>query len=126
MKINDVDFETYFKNFSRTVSKCGLTLEKNHEICYYNKIRGRYKMSKLVDGYFEYIESYFENLQGRLIMSLYSQNLFRIIEVLELAKKYKHKVFFYNKEHVKLLKQVEELLDGVYKQKEYLNEKYQV
>lgn len=57
----------------------------------------------------EYIESYFENLQGRLIMSLYSQNLFRIIEVLELAKKYKHKVFFYNKEHVKLLKQVEEL-----------------
>ena len=55
------------------------------------------------------IETYFENPQGRLIMSLYSQNLFRIIEVLELAKKYKKKVFFYNKEHVRLLKQVEEL-----------------
>ena len=57
----------------------------------------------------EHIESYFENLQGRLIMSLYSQNLFRIIEILELAKKYKHRVFFYNKQHVRLLKQVEEL-----------------
>ena len=61
----------------------------------------------------EQIETYFENLNGRLIMSLYSQNLFRIIEVLELAKKYKRKVFFYNKEHAKLLKQVEEL--GYYK-----------
>ena len=57
----------------------------------------------------EHIESYIENLQGRLIMSLYSQNLFRIIEVLELAKKYKRKVFFYNKEHVRLLKHVDDL-----------------
>lgn len=61
----------------------------------------------------ERIETYFENLEGRIIMSLYSQNLFRIIEVLELAKKYKRKVFFYNKDHVKLLKHVEEL--GYYK-----------
>lgn len=61
----------------------------------------------------EQIETYFESPGGRLIMSLYSQNLFRIIEVLELAKKYKKKVFFYNKEHVRLLKQVEEL--GYYK-----------
>lgn len=59
------------------------------------------------------IESYIENLDGRIIMTLYSQNLFRIIEVLELAKKYKRKVFFYNKEHVKVLKMVEEL--GYYK-----------
>ena len=56
-----------------------------------------------------HIETYIENLQGRLIISLYSQNLFRIIELLELAKKYKRKVYFYNKEHVRLLRQVEEL-----------------
>ena len=40
------------------------------------------------------IETYFENCDGRIIMSLYSQNLFRIIEILELAKKYKQRVFF--------------------------------
>ena len=55
------------------------------------------------------IEQYIENLNGRLIMSIYSQNLFRIIEVLELAKKYNRRIFFYNKEHIKLLRQVEEL-----------------
>lgn len=55
------------------------------------------------------VEGYFENLSDRLIISLYSANLFRVIEILELAKKYKKKVFFYNKEHIKQLKIVEEL-----------------
>lgn len=55
------------------------------------------------------IESYIENLDNRIIMTLYKQNLYRIIEVLELAKKYKKQVFFYDDEHLKLLKLVEEL-----------------
>ena len=57
----------------------------------------------------EHIETFVENLEHRLVISLYSQNLFRIIEVLELAKKYKRKVFFYDKEHIKQLKMVDEL-----------------
>ena len=59
------------------------------------------------------IETHIENLEGRLFITLYSQNLFRIIEVLELAKKYNRKVFFYNNDHVKQLKMVEDL--GYYK-----------
>lgn len=55
------------------------------------------------------IETFFENCDGRIIMSVYSQNLFRIIEIIELAKKYNQRVFFYNKEHFKILKYVEDL-----------------
>ena len=61
----------------------------------------------------DHVEHYIENLDGRIIITLYHQNLFRIIEVLELAHKYKRKVYFYNEEHVKLLKHCEEL--GYYK-----------
>ena len=61
----------------------------------------------------DHIETYIENLNGRIIMTLYKQNLYRIIEVLELAKKYKRKIFFYDDDHLKLLKHVEEL--GYYK-----------
>lgn len=57
----------------------------------------------------EHIEHFFELNDQRLIITLYRQNLFRIMEILELASKYKKKVFFYDKEHVKLLKIVEEL-----------------
>ncbi|MBR0461342.1 MAG: ribonuclease J [Erysipelotrichaceae bacterium] len=55
------------------------------------------------------IETYIENLEGRVIITLYKQNLYRIIEVLELARKYKRKVFFHNPDHLKLLKYVEDL-----------------
>ncbi|MBR2808660.1 MAG: ribonuclease J, partial [Erysipelotrichaceae bacterium] len=55
------------------------------------------------------IETYIENLEGRVIITLYKQNLYRIIEVLEMARKYKRKVFFHNPDHLKLLKYVEEL-----------------
>ena len=57
----------------------------------------------------DHLEHYIENYDKRIILSLYKQNLFRIIEVLELAKKYNHRIFFYDDEHVKLLKTVEEL-----------------
>ena len=59
------------------------------------------------------IETHFENTDTRVIITLYKQNLYRIIEVLELAKKYKRKVFFHNPDHLKLLKYVEDL--GYYK-----------
>ena len=57
----------------------------------------------------DHIETYIENLENRLVITLYKQNLYRIIEVLELAKKYKRKVFFHDSDHLKLLKNVEEL-----------------
>ncbi len=61
----------------------------------------------------DHIEHYFEETDRRLLITLYRQNLFRIMEVLELAAKYHKKVFFYNDEHVKLLKTVDDL--GYYK-----------
>ena len=57
----------------------------------------------------DHIEHYFEETDRRLLITLYRQNLFRIMEVLELAAKYHKKVFFYNDEHVKLLKTVDDL-----------------
>ena len=61
----------------------------------------------------DHIEHYFETSGNRVIITLYRQNLFRIIEILELANKYKKKVYFYDNEHIKLLKHVDEL--GYYK-----------
>ena len=61
----------------------------------------------------DHIEHYFEENDRRLLITLYRQNLFRIMEVLELAAKYGKKVFFYNDEHVKLLKMVDDM--GYYK-----------
>ena len=61
----------------------------------------------------DHVEHYFEEIDKRIIVTLYRQNLFRIMEVLELAHKYKKKVFFYDDEHVKLLNIVDEL--GYYK-----------
>lgn len=56
----------------------------------------------------ERIEQYFEKA-GRIMISLYKQNLFRIIEIMELAQKYRRKIFFYDDEHTELLKTVEQL-----------------
>lgn len=56
----------------------------------------------------EHIEHYIEN-DNRVIITLYRQNLYRIIEILQLASKYKKKVYFYDDEHIKLLKYVNEL-----------------
>ena len=56
----------------------------------------------------EYVEHYIEN-DNRVIITLYRQNLYRIIEILQLASKYKKKVYFYDNEHIKLLKYVDEL-----------------
>ena len=57
----------------------------------------------------EHIEHYFELNGDRSIITLYRQNLYRIIEILELANKYKKKVYFYDSELLKLLKSADEL-----------------
>ncbi|MBQ6478306.1 MAG: ribonuclease J [Erysipelotrichaceae bacterium] len=57
----------------------------------------------------DHIEHYFEENDRRLIITLYRQNLFRIMEILELAAKYKKKVYFYDQEHIRLLNDVDSL-----------------
>lgn len=45
------------------------------------------------------LEPIIEASEGRVVISLYQQNLFRLIEVFELAIKYKKKIFFANDNH---------------------------
>lgn len=61
----------------------------------------------------DFIESALEERSSRLILTMYEQNLFRLIEVLEMAKKYKRKVYFANPNQRKLLAMAERL--GYYK-----------
>ena len=61
----------------------------------------------------DHIEPYFEENDKRILITLYRQNLFRIMEILELAHRYNKKVYFYDQQHVKLLQNVDEL--GYYK-----------
>ena len=53
------------------------------------------------------IEPIFESSPGRILISSYSQSLFRIIEIIELAKKYNRKIFFHDKGMRDLLHQLE-------------------
>ncbi|HCK88457.1 MAG TPA: RNase J family beta-CASP ribonuclease [Erysipelotrichaceae bacterium] len=46
----------------------------------------------------EMIEQYFEDSQGRIFITLYNQNIYRIIEVAELANKYNRKIMIYDTE----------------------------
>ncbi len=46
----------------------------------------------------EKIESIFEETTDRIIISTYSQNIFRIKEIIELAKKYNRRIVFYGKD----------------------------
>ena len=46
----------------------------------------------------EIIEQYFEDSQGRIFITLYNQNIYRIIEVAELANKYNRKIMIYDTE----------------------------
>lgn len=61
----------------------------------------------------EYLENTLENTTGRIILTMYEQNLYRLIEVLELARRFKRKVVFYNTHQRNLLQQAEKL--GYYK-----------
>lgn len=54
------------------------------------------------------IEPIFEASEGtRILISCYSQSLFRIIEIIELAKKFNRKIFFHDKRIRELLKHLE-------------------
>ncbi|MFV0255694.1 MAG: ribonuclease J [Erysipelotrichaceae bacterium] len=55
------------------------------------------------------LESHFVEATGRIIITVYQQNLFRIIEILELVKKYNRKVYFHNPVMNQMLKIAEEL-----------------
>lgn len=55
------------------------------------------------------IEPSFEDAVERIIITMYNQNLYRVIEVVELANKYGRKIMFYDEELRKLMKDVAEL-----------------
>lgn len=57
----------------------------------------------------DWVESAFESAESRVIVTTYEQNLFRLIEIIELANKYKRKIIFYNEEQRKTLKMAEKL-----------------
>ena len=59
------------------------------------------------------IETYFENCKGRLLFTIYKQNIYRLIEIIELCKKYKFKVHFHNDDQLELLEMINNL--GYYK-----------
>ncbi len=61
----------------------------------------------------EFVEDILEDTKNRVLVTMYEQNLFRLIELLELAKKYKRKVMFFNEEQRELLRLAESL--GYYK-----------
>ncbi len=57
----------------------------------------------------ELVETHIENAPGRIIITAYEQNLYRIIEILELANKYHKRVFIYDDSLRELFKKVEKL-----------------
>lgn len=57
----------------------------------------------------ELVETHIENAPGRIIITAYEQNLYRIIEILELANKYHKRVFIYDDNLRELFKKVEKL-----------------
>ena len=59
------------------------------------------------------IEPYFEGDSNRIIVTTYQQNIFRLIEIINLVKKYKKKVVFFDDHQRNILTMVEKL--GYYK-----------
>ncbi len=51
----------------------------------------------------------FENTDGRIFTTLYEQNIYRLLEVVELAIKFKRKIYFYDQEPRRLLAYLEGL-----------------
>ena len=70
----------------------------------------------------EKIEPIFESHEGRFIVACYKQSLFRIQEILEVAVKFKKKVFFHDDNLRKIIQNLEDI--GYYKlPKEFIVEK---
>ena len=59
------------------------------------------------------IRPYFEDAKGRIIITVYSQNYFRVKEILALAKEFKRNVYFFNEHLRQRFADLEEL--GYYK-----------
>ena len=59
-----------------------------------------------------HIENVFEDHKGRIIISLYTQNLYGIGEVIALCKKNKKRILFFSREMQKLIKEFIKL--GIY------------
>ncbi|CAM2750715.1 ribonuclease J [Erysipelothrix tonsillarum] len=55
------------------------------------------------------IERVFEETDDRILVTLYEQNIYRLIEVIETAHKFKRKVFFYGEKQRRLMKHLERL-----------------
>lgn len=55
------------------------------------------------------LEPIIESSLGRVIITLYQQNLFRLIEVIELAQKYKKKIYFVNEHYRSYLNNLKKL-----------------
>lgn len=55
------------------------------------------------------IEPYFEDAKGRIIVTTYNQNLYRVIEIIELANKFNRKVLIYSNELRALMKDMADL-----------------
>lgn len=62
----------------------------------------KHRITDLLDGYFA-------NAEGRVIISAYSQSLFRVLEIVELAKRYNRKVYFHDHELRQLFQKLKEL-----------------
>ncbi len=54
-------------------------------------------------------EPYFEEAKGRIVATVYSQNLYRVIELIELANKYNRKVMIYDEELRNLMQDMAQL-----------------
>ena len=55
------------------------------------------------------IEPYFEDSKGRIFITLFNQNIYRVIEVIELAYKYNRKIFFESNELKAILNDMSKL-----------------
>ena len=55
------------------------------------------------------IEPYFENTKGRMFITLFNQNIYRVIEVIELANKYNRRVMIYDTELRELMNDMAKL-----------------
>ncbi len=57
----------------------------------------------------EVIDPYFEDAKGRILIIVYNQNIYRVIEIIELANKYNRKIMIYDDELRKLMNDMAKL-----------------
>lgn len=55
------------------------------------------------------IEPYFEDAKGRILLTVFNQNIYRVIEIIELANKYNRKIMIYDEELRKLMNDMAKL-----------------